>query len=84
MRMLTTEYLNVFGHLLERHKKFKNQTLDYSEYIYNKSAKTGGGGHPLINTVLGKWIDHMKGDRKFSGKSKKSDLLFKRNEGYWQ
>ena len=32
--------------------------------MYLKTAKTGGGGHPLINSELGKWIDHMKGARK--------------------
>ena len=52
--------------------------------MYLKEAKTGGGGHPLINTVLGKWIDHMKGDRKTTGKSLPKDIMVKRKEGYWQ
>jgi len=48
-----------------------------------REAKSGGGGHPLINTKLGQWIDHMKGDRKKLGKSKPSDIMVKRKESYW-
>lgn len=73
----------VFGVLLDKYKDFKDETLDYSEGIYNKTAKTGGGGHPLINSVLGKWMDHMKGDRKTVGKSLAKDLMTQRNEAYW-
>jgi hypothetical protein len=51
--------------------------------MYLKEAKTGGGGHPLINTVLGTWIDHMKGDRKNTGKSLAKDLMVHRKESYW-
>ena len=73
----------VFGHLLEKFRKMYPDVYDYSAEMYLKEAKTGGGGHPLINTILGRWIDHMKGDRKTLGKSKKSDLMVKRNESYW-
>ena len=75
----------VFGELL--HNKFgafKDRAHDYSANIYNKTAKTGGGGHPLINSELGKWIDHMKGARKYDGKSKRKDLMNNRTESYWQ
>lgn len=75
----------VFGELLNnKFADFKNNTLDYSANIYNKTAKTGGGGHPLINSELGRWMDHMKGDRKFEGKSKRKDLMGNRTEEYWQ
>lgn len=43
-----------------------------------------GEGHPFINSNLGKYFDHMKGDRKNTGKSLKKDLVVKRNESYWQ
>ena len=59
----------VFGHILNIMKATDNNVLDYSAEMYLKEAKTGGGGHPLINTELGKYIDHMKGDRKNTGKS---------------
>jgi len=73
----------VFGTILDNLKKTNPNVLDYSEDVYLTIAKTGGGGHPLINSVLGKWIDHMKGDRKFNGKSKKKDLMQARTEQYW-
>ena len=53
--------------------------------IYNISGNlVNGEGHPLINSELGKYLDHLKGDRKNEGKSKAKDLIVKRNEGYWK
>jgi hypothetical protein len=49
-----------------------------------REAKSGGGGHPLINGPLGKWIDHMKGGRKNKGKSDKKDIMVNRTEDYWK
>jgi hypothetical protein len=72
----------VFGELLKKYSDFPS--YDYSAEMYLKEAKTGGGGHPLINTELGKYMDHMKGDRKSNGKSKRSDILVNRTEDYWQ
>ena len=74
----------VFGHILDEFKKSNPNVLDYSEGIYNKTAKTGGGGHPLINSKLGQFIDHMKGARKQTGKSLAKDLLVPRQESYWK
>jgi hypothetical protein len=74
----------VFGYILNTSKRTAPNVLDYSAEMYLKEAKTGGGGHPLINTALGKWIDHMKGDRKNTGKSLPKDIMVKRKEGYWK
>ena len=74
----------VFGSLLFDMKNDFPKALDYTAEINNNGAKSGGGGHPLINSKLGKWLDHMKGDRKFTGQSKKKDLLVNRTESYWQ
>lgn len=74
----------VFGHILNLMKKKYPNVLDYSANMYLKEAKTGGGGHPLINTELGKYIDHMKGDRKNTGKSKRTDIMVNRSEDYWR
>lgn len=74
----------VFGTILNKMKIEYSNVFDYSESMYLKEAKTGGGGHPLINTVLGKWIDHMKGGRKDKGKSDKKDIIVDRNEEYWK
>jgi len=72
----------VFGHILNKRKGMGN-VLDYSAEMYLKEARTGGGGHPLINSVLGKWMDHMKGVRKEEGRSRTKDLMVNRTEGYW-
>ena len=42
------------------------------------------GHHVFINSVLGEYIDHMKGKRKIKGKSSRSDLRVERKEGYWK
>jgi len=74
----------VFGHILNNLKRRHPNVLDYSAEMYLTHAKTGGGGHPLINTKLGQWIDHMKGDRKNKGKSLPKDIIMPRNESYWR
>lgn len=43
-----------------------------------------GEGHPLINSIWGSYLDHLKGKRKEYGKSLHTDLVVNRNEGYWQ
>lgn len=73
----------VFGHILNKMKVLRPDVLDYSANMYLREAKTGGGGHPLINGPLGKFMDHMKGGRKEQGKSKKSDIMVTRSESYW-
>ncbi|MGI4778694.1 MAG: hypothetical protein ACRYGA_11355 [Janthinobacterium lividum] len=40
--------------------------------------------HVLINSRLGRFMDHMKGDRKSEGKSRSDDLLVQRDEAYWK
>ncbi len=43
-----------------------------------------GEGHPLINSFWGAYLDHLKGNRKDSGKSKRTDLIVARKEEYWK
>jgi hypothetical protein len=71
----------VFGELLKKYSRFPSH--DYSAEMYLREARTGGGGHPLINGPLGKWMDHMKGGRKKTGKSDKKDIMVNRTEDYW-
>ena len=54
--------------------------------FYNISqGLVNGEGHPFINSDLGKYFDHLKGDRKELGKSSKPrDLIVNRSESYWQ
>ena len=72
----------VFGELLKKYNEFPSH--DYSADMYLTEAKTGGGGHPLINGPLGKWIDHMKGVRKEEGRSRSKDIMVNRTEDYWK
>jgi len=72
----------IFGEILNKYKEFPSH--DYSADMYLKEAKTGGGGHPLINGPLGKFMDHMKGNRKEKGKSDKKDIMVNRTEDYWK
>lgn len=51
--------------------------LDWSSHLIT------GEGHPLINSEWGKYLDHLKGDRKTLGRSKANDLKIKRTESYW-
>ena len=39
--------------------------------------------HVFINSVLGGYMDHLKGERKALGKSPRSDLKRHRKEGWW-
>jgi hypothetical protein len=41
-------------------------------------------GHIFINSALGGYLDHLKGDRKSEGKSRSSDLYTKRKEAWWR
>jgi hypothetical protein len=54
------------------------QQLDWSAHLVM------GEGHPLINTEWGAYLDHLKGNRKDSGRSKSKDLVVNRTEGYWK
>jgi hypothetical protein len=60
--------------------------LDWAAHLYDIRATLGssqGEGHPLINSEWGSYLDHLKGDRKTSGRSKLTDLKVKRTEAYW-
>jgi hypothetical protein len=43
-----------------------------------------GEGHPLINSEWGAYLDHLKGNRKNTGRSLAKDLKIYRTEAYWQ
>lgn len=43
-----------------------------------------GEGHPLINCEWGRYLDHLKGNRKNYGHSLSKDLLVSRSEDYWK
>ncbi len=52
---------------------------------YDIGKGAGAKGHHIfINSVLGAYVDHMKGKRKVKGKSSATDLRTNRAEEYWQ
>lgn len=69
-------------------KRFpKLRLLSWSQHLSDLRPRPGfskGEGHPLINSDWGAYLDHLKGERKELGKSKRDDLKVKRTEPYWQ
>lgn len=54
------------------------QQLNWSEHLVM------GEGHPLVNTAWADYLDHLKGDRKELGRSKRKDLVGgSRDHHYW-
>lgn len=67
--------------------RFDLRLLDWSAGLGDLRASAGaslGEGHPLINSEWGRWLDHLKGDRKQLGRSKSRDLRVQRPESYWR
>lgn len=71
----------------EVRKKFPElKQLDWASDLSDLRASPRnslGEGHPLINSKWGAWLDHLKGDRKDLGRSKREDLKVIRKEDYW-
>lgn len=44
----------------------------------------GLAGHPFINSELGRYMDHVKGDRKQQGHSKAKEVVLHQDHPYWQ
>lgn len=70
-----------------RSRIHKLHQLNWSENLGDLRPRRGnsaGEGHPLINSQWGAYLDHLKGERKNLGTSKKEDLKVERKEQYWQ
>lgn len=64
-------------------KTFEDTLPDFK--THNITANDPPSDHPFINSVLGQYMDHLKGDsRKEQGKSFGDDLMQERQEDYWQ
>lgn len=75
----------VFDVVRKRFPKLK--LLNWSRHLSDLRPRPGsskGEGHPLINSEWGAYLDHLKGERKELGKSKRDDLKVRRTEPYWQ
>ena len=70
----------VFWHLTKKFRNEKNiQVNDIGKWIGVK------GHHVFVNSQLGQYMDHMKGDRKAKGSSTKKDLKGNiTNVDYWK
>lgn len=44
----------------------------------------GLASHPFINSELGQYMDHVKGDRKAQGHSKPKEVVLHQDHPYWQ
>lgn len=65
----------------------KLHQLNWSANLADLRPRRGnspGEGHPLINSDWGAYLDHLKGERKNIGASKREDLRVQRTEQYWQ
>jgi hypothetical protein len=58
------------------------QSMPLKETNWSKGI-IKGEGHPLINSELGAYLDHLKGNRKQTGQSRRADLVTQRKELYW-
>lgn len=95
----TRSFLAEFQHLYTSDALFKEKEF-HDSYLfdvvrkrferrgycaYDISEGNGAeGGHVFVNSKLGAFIDHRKGDRKTEGRSRVSDLQIHREEDYWQ
>lgn len=68
----------VFDQVLKGIRQTHSNIHDLSGHLVK------GEGHPLINTELGAYFDHLKGGRKTEGMSRKKDLFTVRHEDYWK
>jgi hypothetical protein len=69
-----------------RNKFPKMNQLDWAAHLGDLRPVDGssiGEGHPLINSEWGEYLDHLKGNRKDSGRSNLNDLKKPRKSTYW-
>ena len=67
-------------------KMFINKYDDYKENDLNDGRWGGfkGGKHPFVNSELGTYMDHMKGERKNIGRSLSNDVKYNWDHPYWK
>lgn len=81
-------------------KYVSNQVFDLSEwhdsFVFDHCVRKNVGnvrayhipstqkGHVFVNSPLGEYMDHLKGDRKITGKSYACDLKVPRKNTYWE
>ena len=68
---------HLFDIARERTERYGHRSYDIAEGIGRRAP------HVLINSRLGRFMDHMKGKRKRAETSRASDLVIERQGGYW-
>lgn len=68
----------LFWHLLKKYNLEDKEGLNLS-----KGHPHRPGVHVFINSPLGNYMDHLKGSRKKQGRSKASDIYYRKNNRYW-
>lgn len=77
-----------FLRLKESHDSFVFWEL-MKEFVTDRNAKwrplgdDKATGHIFVNSKLGQYMDHLKGDRKDAGRSRPDDLQVDRKEAWW-
>lgn len=71
--------------LPEYHDSFVLEHVVRTAGVGTKSLSGDGyhTSHPLINGPLGRWLDHMKGNRKVAGRTPKAERRVKDGVPYW-
>ncbi|MBB3454486.1 hypothetical protein FHT86_002785 [Rhizobium sp. BK313] len=64
--------------------KIAQQMEQDDEAVFKRLGSNRTKSHVFINSILGGYMDHLKGDRKAAGKSRKSDLSWRRREEWWK
>lgn len=65
-------------------KRYRDE-LKANFFNLNPEPDTKGlAKHPFINSELGRYMDHMKGNRKGQGHSKSKEVVMHRDHPYWR
>ena len=64
-------------------REFEQQSAVFHDLNPQPDTK-GLAGHPFINSELGRYMDHKKGDRKHRGHSKPKEVVSHADHPYWQ
>ncbi len=62
----------------------RQQMINEGKMVCYNLTIPGKGHHPFINSMLGDYMDHMKGKRKNDGRSPKGELKVNKNLDYWK
>jgi hypothetical protein len=65
-------------------KRYRDQLGAYFYNLNPEPDTKGLAGHPFINSELGRYMDHVKGDRKRQGHSKGKEVVMHRDHPYWR